>query len=145
MTEPKRWFYGVSRVEPVDGDTIDTRIVIQSDIGFRFNATMELDVRFRLQGIDTPERRGATRTLGEMAKRALENLLARGPMEAIEVESTGEAYKYGGVWMARVSVPGVGDVADWMIANGYARAYDGKTARSQWNPDFPYPIRKGGA
>lgn len=137
-TPPKRWLYTVERITPVDGDTFDTRLIIRNDVGFRFNSTTQLDMRFRLEGIDTPERRGQTKAMGELAKETLGALLF--DPGRVTLESTGEAYKYGGEWMARLVVEGKGDVGQWLIANGYARFYDGKTARSVWSPDRPYPL-----
>lgn len=53
----------------VDGDTVDAMV----DLGFGIFKKE----RFRLLGIDAPEKRGATREDGEAAKAFLEVLLAK--------------------------------------------------------------------
>lgn len=40
----------------VDGDTVDLDVIIRLDLGFHYYQTNQFKLRFRLNGINTPER-----------------------------------------------------------------------------------------
>ena len=111
------------------------------DFGFRRQTRMSSVEEFRLEGIDTPERSGATRAMGEAAKQQVRELLSEAVI--IIVESLAADDKYGR-WVARVkfALPGGAaiDLANQLIVDGYARPYDGKGKRLPWDPALPYPL-----
>lgn len=129
-----------SLVHVVDGDTVDLLV----DLGFY----ARMQVRFRLLGIDTPELKGATLAMGHDAAHVLEQLLLTA-VEA-EVESNGQADKYGPRWDGRIRVlpDSLGrlhtewiDVGETLLRTGYAQPYTGEGARPTWDPRLPYPLR----
>lgn len=67
MVEPFAYRFTVSRV--IDGDTVEGDI----DLGFSF---VLLKQRLRLLGVNTPERKGATRNAGDIAKAFTERWLS---------------------------------------------------------------------
>ncbi len=101
-------------VTVVDGDTVD--------IG---------GARYRLQGYDTPEiyhaHCGRERDLGLLAAARLIRMLQDGEVEVVR----GEGREKWGRGLARLLVAGT-DVGDRLIAEGHARAYDGKSRRKGW-------------
>lgn len=137
------WIYRGELVHVVDGDTVDLRVSRPDDFGFRMWSERSAVMRFRLSGIDTPERTGTTRVMGLAAAAFLQDLLK--DARHIEVESLGEADKYGGRWDARIRLLGDApdvwvDVGQYLVLLGYARAYHGKGPRPTWNPALPYPL-----
>jgi micrococcal nuclease len=93
----------------VDGDTVDLVV----DLGFRTKAHH----RFRLQGIDAPEPRGATKTEGLAAKAWLAEALEGKPL-IIRSEKTG---KYGR-WLATIwTGPNSDDINSQMVEAGHAQ------------------------
>ena len=64
------WTYRARAVKVVDGDTVD----LELDLGRRTYAVE----RVRLLGVNTPERRGATRAAGDAAKAFVEAWLRQG-------------------------------------------------------------------
>ncbi len=144
MMTPGLWIYRAELVRAVDGDTLYLRVERDVDFGFRREMRLSSVEEFRLEGIDTPERSGATKAMGDAARLRAETLLLQsGPLGGVEVESTGKDEKYGR-WLAVVRVtPYLGltfDLARQLIAEGYARAYDGKGKRLPWDPAAPYPL-----
>lgn len=136
-TEP--WTFRVRQVlKIVDGDTVD----LQLDLGLRVYA----EPRFRLIGIDTPERHGLTRAMGDLAATTLAEMLRlAGPLEVL---SYGEVDKYGGRWdgsvhprgfAARMTV-GWTDAGVRLLQGGYALRYSGTGPRPTWDPAKPYPL-----
>ncbi len=112
--EAKAQIQGPGQYIVVDGDTI------KSPAG----------VSYRIIGMDTPEtfqaRSECERRLGLNAKAQLEKLLASG---RVTVEERGlDKYRR---TLAVVRVNGQ-DVSELMIAQGYARKYDGKSKRQAW-------------
>ncbi len=131
------WIYRAEVVRVVDGDTLYLRVERDVDFGFRREMRLSSVEEFRLEGIDTPERSGATKAMGDAAREAVVDLLTPlGP--SLVVTSTGKDEKYGR-WLCRITA-GDRDVAAWLIARGYARAYDGKGKRLPWDPAAPYPL-----
>ena len=106
----------------VDGDTLAVRV--------RIWVGQDVGVLVRLRGIDAPELRGRcdseTRRAGEAAM-ALGRLVAEVTVRLSQVEGD----KYFGRVVADVTTASGEDVADMLLADGFARAYDGG-ARAQW-------------
>lgn len=107
------WTYEAIVKRVVDGDTVDLEV----DLGFRI---LNSD-RFRLTGIDTPER-------GQVgwseAKAALESRLPVGARVRVETEHPTQRDpkdKYGR-WLASIWIDGE-DLNLWMIEQGYAAPY----------------------
>ncbi len=76
--------YAASVVRIVDGDTL----YLDIDLGFFIRMTISM----RLNGINTPETRGATRTAGLKSKAFVESVL---PPGALVIVQTYKAEKYG--------------------------------------------------
>ena len=95
----------------VDGDTVDLRV----DVGF----FLRLEDRFRLYGIDTPERGQP----GYKEATAMADTLA--PADTVVLIRTYKPYrdKYGR-WLAEVFV-GDTSVNEQLLIQGMAKAYDG--------------------
>jgi endonuclease YncB( thermonuclease family) len=145
---PGPWIYRAQIVRVIDGDTVDLHVARETDFGFRMYMELSAVMRFRISGIDTPEVVGATRAMGLLAADFVREQLC--DARAIEVESLGEPDKYGGRWDAVVRLrsdpapfvlpPVWTDLAELLIARGYARAYTGRGARPEWNPAAAYPL-----
>lgn len=142
------WVYRASLVRVVDGDTLFLRVERDVDFGFRREMRLSSVEEFRLEGIDTPEHTGATKAMGAAALKRVDFLLRFA--DDIEVESTGKDEKYGR-WLGRITfedgadairpaTAGRIDLAEQLIREGYARAYDGKGKRLPWDPAALYPI-----
>lgn len=135
------WVFRAELLRVVDADTLDLRL----DLGFRIG----FSVRVRLEGIDTPERRGPTRELGERASAFVERMLggeSRDPQ--LEVETLAEVDKYGGRWLGRVRLvgrdPGTWiDLGRYLVLLGYAQEWSGAGPRPTWDPAVPYPLLPG--
>jgi endonuclease YncB( thermonuclease family) len=100
----------------VDGDTFEARV--------RIWPGMDVTTRVRLLGIDTPELRArceAERAQALAARDALARILAQGDIGVAEVGQD----KYGGRVNASASTALTHDVAEAMIAGGFARRYSG--------------------
>lgn len=104
--------YAATVINVVDGDTLDVTI----DLGFRMTTVQ----RIRLYGLDTPER--GTENYAE-AKSMLTHLVVGKPVIARTVKP---ADKYGR-WLASLHTPECDDVAEAIIAAGYAKPYFGGT------------------
>jgi len=110
----------VTRV--VDGDTIRVEVEVWPGIWVR--------PAVRLVGIDTPELRGKCqheKDIAQAAKVALVELLSAFPVVLLEDVKPD---KFGGRVDA-VVITGAGPVAEYMIAEGHARPYEGGT-REKW-------------
>jgi len=92
----------------VDGDTLDLDI----DLGFHLTAR----VRVRLKDIDAPELRGPERTEGLAAKHFLLNLLTFEERVAVRTYKAGKYGRY----IARIEVPGKGDLCELLVKEGHA-------------------------
>lgn len=99
----------------VDGDTV----WIEVDLGF--NARLSVD--FRLEGLNTPEVVGTSKTAGLAAKAELERLLALGPLRLVSLKTE----KYGR-YLATLYVTSPGgvelNVNQALLAGGFAVAYN---------------------
>lgn len=105
--------YSATIVRWVDGDTVDMRV----DLGFRMFA----ETRFRLFGIDTPER-GQT---GYAEATALARQLA--PIGGtVRISTYKDQDKYGR-WLVDVFTAEEHTVNETLLASGYAKPYFGGT------------------
>ena len=100
----------------IDGDTFEARVAAFPG--------QEIVARVRVDGVDTPERRGrcASETrAAQAAAEALERLLRDRPLTLTGLRGD----KYFGRVVARVSADGIGDLGARLIADGHGRAYHG--------------------
>ena len=109
----------------IDGDTLDVEAHIW--LG------MTKATRVRLRGIDTPELRGKCqqeKTRAEQAKKALEDIVKQ---EQHQLVITDIGYgTYAGRIIATVTTQTGTNISQLLIAQGFARAYDGRTKRKPW-------------
>ncbi len=113
--------YSATLVKVIDGDTLKLDVAIWPGLTQR--------ISLRLNGIDTPEKRGSPPCEKELAKQATEftrRFVAGGTVTVSEVKLG----KYAGGALGRVSVDGR-DLAEALIEAGHGRAYDGG-ARGSW-------------
>lgn len=150
------WRYSARLVRVVDGDTLDLRVARDIDFGFRMLQRMSAVMRFRIVGVDTPEKVGRTHAIGLEATRYVERVFA--VATDVEVLSLGEPDKYGGRWDARVGLrlpapdalilapvtplgpDGRLDLAELLVLEGYAMPYSGQGPRPEWNPALAFPL-----
>jgi endonuclease YncB( thermonuclease family) len=165
----------VSVERVVDGDTLFLRVERPVDFGFRrrnressveeFRLALSLDV-----GIDCPESKGPTLAMGQIARARVIELLGRWTggdrPERLQVASWGESHDKYGRWLGDVRVlsataQDADDADEWeqgweqgavlwtlaqrLVDEGYALAYDGSGPRPRWDPAAPYPLVKGAA
>jgi endonuclease YncB( thermonuclease family) len=103
----------------IDGDTV------QMDVTLGFHVKLE-DLRFRLLGMDAPEKTGATKIAGLVATAELTRLLSLGP---VTIQSEGGPPKADsfGRWLVKLDVTLADgnhlDVSTAMIQGGYAVPY----------------------
>jgi endonuclease YncB( thermonuclease family) len=105
-----------------DGDTIEVRIAVWLD--------QEIVTRVRIEGIDTPEKRGKCqreKDMAEQARQMTESLVA----EPIVILRDIQHDKYGGRVRARVSTLDGQDLGQRLIEAGLARPYRGEV-RQPW-------------
>lgn len=86
--------YAANLKRVVDGDTV----VLDMDLGF----TVNVEVTFRLLGINAPELKGATKAAGQASKNELERLLSLGSL-VVRSEKPLSTDKYGR-WLAHITV-----------------------------------------
>ncbi|UEM03503.1 thermonuclease family protein [Skermanella rosea] len=106
----------------IDGDTLEVRVLVWLD--------QEVVTRVRIDGIDTPEKRGKCqreKDMAEQARQLTETLLAEPGVTLHDIQHD----KYGGRVRARVLTRSGRDVGEHLIAAGLARPYGGK-ARQTW-------------
>ncbi|UEM20919.1 thermonuclease family protein [Skermanella mucosa] len=106
----------------IDGDTLEVRVLVWLD--------QEVVTRVRIDGIDTPEKRGKCqreKDMAEQARQLTETLLAEPGVTLHDIQHD----KYGGRVRARVLTRSGRDVGEQLIAAGLARPYGGK-ARQTW-------------
>ena len=125
--------------DPVyDGDTLTVLRDMGHSIYFR--------TRFRLIGIDTPEKTGAEKEWGKISRTHLVELLSQttkwwkftSPWGELKVPAlvmrSLKADKYGGRWLGEIWLPeGPRSLNLQMVEDGYAREYDG-------SKKTPYPL-----
>jgi endonuclease YncB( thermonuclease family) len=120
----------------VDGDTVyfklAARHVLTVDFGFNIIDTLELNkdavIEFRLNGIDTPEKVGASKAKGLESQAELTRLLGLGKIRVISLK--GDKY---GRYLAEVFVRPEGEaeihVNQALIDGGFAKPYSGSGPR----------------
>lgn len=107
--------YAATLIRVIDGDTVE--VLLKADCGFK--RTLAFVETLRLQGIDSPEKRGATRSAGEAARDHLSSLLAGG-FTVRTVKDRDD--KYGRI-LAKLVLPDGTLANDRMIADGHAVSY----------------------
>ena len=106
----------------LDGDTLG--------VSARIWLGQEVETKVRLEGVDAPELRGACeaeRAAARAARAWLDAQLAGAAVRLVDVRFD----KYGGRVLARVLDPQGRDVGAALVAEGLARAYDGRR-REPW-------------
>jgi micrococcal nuclease len=106
----------------IDGDTLEVRVMVW--LG------QEVVTRVRIDGIDTPEKRGKCQREKDMAEQAramTEQLLADSEIALYDIQND----KYGGRVRARVVTRSGEDIGQMLIKSGLARPYKGE-ARQPW-------------
>lgn len=113
--------YQATVVKVLDGDTLKLDVAIWPGLTQRIN--------LRLNGVDTPEKRGSPPCEKELAKKATEftRQFVSGSLVAVSNVSLG---KYAGRALGSVSVEGK-DLVAALISAGHGRPYDGG-ARGSW-------------
>lgn len=117
----------VTVIRWVDGDTVDLRIAAVRDFGFRFRYALSFEDRFRLYGINTPERGQP----GWAEATAECNALAPAGSGVLVRTHMDDRDKYGR-WLAEVFTPD-GLSVNWrLIAQGLAEPYLGGPLLQSW-------------
>lgn len=111
-TERRTWTFYAHVVRVVDGDTF----IADLDLGLD---TWRMSARVRLAHIDAPEIDTAA---GVVALHALTDLLAS---TVVRVVSMDYQERYGRI-LATVTLPDGKDAGETLIAEGFARAWEGK-------------------
>ena len=106
--------YRATVVDWYDADSPKLRV----DVGFR----AEMEMRFRLRGVNAPEVRGIEADQGRLARDAARALAPLGSMVTIRTHKTG---KYGR-WLCDVQLADGSDLATRLLDEGLALPYDGK-------------------
>lgn len=115
MKQPS-YLYSAIVTNVVDGDTIDCTV----DLGFN---TFSKE-RFRLYGIDTPEKTDKNVVVRELAIKATEFVKFTIGGKSITIESLGKD-KYGR-WLAKIHLsPDQPTINEQLVSLGLARAYFG--------------------
>jgi micrococcal nuclease len=111
----------VSITEVVDGDTVRARV----DLGFGRDPKLEI----RLNGIDTPEKRGREKRAGLAVKSLTSEMLYQWERDGILLESRGvvKSGKYGRCLGDLVNKRTGQSYVSIMLENGLAKPYQGKT------------------
>lgn len=115
--------YKARVVRVLDGDTVE--VDIEKDVGFdvvvRFRKTV------RMQGINTPEKFGATKEAGLASKKIVQDLLPVGTEIVMRTEKPDSTEKFGRflatIWL------GTMNLSEHLIAIGAAKPFDGKGKR----------------
>ena len=106
----------------IDGDTLEVRVMVW--LG------QEVVTRVRIDGIDTPEKRGKCqreKDTAEQARIMTEQLLTDAQVALYDIQHD----KYGGRIRARVVTRSGEDIGQMLIKSGLARPYKGE-ARQPW-------------
>lgn len=115
----------VPLIRVIDGDTIETRLE---------SLPLSLQkVYIRVRGVDTPETSvRLARCLNEIERGKKAKLALKELTQSVKVMTLSNLSwdKYGGRIDADVSIEGL-SLSKWLLDNGYAKAYTGKT-KSSW-------------
>lgn len=108
--------YSATVIKIIDGDTIDCTV----DLGFNIT----INERFRLYGVDTPEKNSTDLKLKELSENATKFVSDSILGKHIFIDSTGKD-KYGR-WLATIHVSMTDkSINEQLIDNGFAKAYFG--------------------
>lgn len=113
--------YQAAVVKVIDGDTLKLNVAIWPGLTQR--------ISLRLNGVDTPEKRGSPACEKELAKQATEftrQFVSKGAVIVSDVKLG----KYAGRALGSVTVDGK-DLVEALIQAGHGRAYDGGI-RGSW-------------
>ena len=101
----------------VDGDTVDLRVTLAHDFGFRFRYGFSFDDRFRLYGVNTPERGepGWAEATAECSRLAPAGSL-------VFLRTFKDSRDKYGRWLAEIFVDGV-SLNQALVAGGFAVPY----------------------
>lgn len=134
MAHQKNWTMPAQVIRVVDGDTV----VLNADLGFRLN----LQVKARLYGIDTPEMRAPDRPEGIEAKSYLEDLIEEWRIDN-QGDETGHPWliieihknKSDSFWRWTVRLIGKGnmDLNRRLVTAGHARPADFGSDKSPYH------------
>lgn len=108
--------HSVEVMRVIDGDTFEARVHLWPGL--------EMTTRVRLRGIDAPETKGACVEEMRMAETASEALRARLADDDVTIFNIGPD-KYHGRVVADASTRRTPDVSSSLLADGYARPYQG--------------------
>ena len=116
MNDEFLFYHPCEVIEVVDGDTVDLRVDVRFGISFK--------ERFRLYGIDSPEKKGGTKVAGEDAKAHLAWLIETYGVKYVQtVKMRNKALrdKYGRYVAILHPVPmGSATLNDRMVEDGFA-------------------------
>jgi endonuclease YncB( thermonuclease family) len=123
------WFWPKSQIiDVVDGDTVDTVLTRDVDLGFHITSRTALPFRLRLNRINTAK---ASSTRGKAAR---ELVVAKTSGTTVDI-TTIKSYKFGGPrgkvaeYMAEVVLPDGTNLSDLLVAEGLAVPWDGQGER----------------
>lgn len=120
LTVPDYTYTNAEVIRWVDGDTVDLKITVIADIGFGVVNHSVINDRFRLYGIDTPER-GQTNYVE--ARLYAESLAAVGDIVTVKTYKAREKY---GRYLAEIYVED-DHVNSALVSSGFAKPYFGGT------------------
>jgi micrococcal nuclease len=106
----ERFVYRAFISTVIDGDTV----VADVDLGF---GVILKDQRFRLIGIDAPEKRGLSRKEGLQSMQAMKDLIED---RWVVIKTVKDRKEKWGRWLAEVWVDD-DNINLWMVKEGYAR------------------------
>ena len=109
------YLYSGTVIKVIDGDTIDVRV----DLGF----SIFTDTRFRLFGIDTPEKTDKNKIIKDLALTASKFVKDTIEGKVVTIESVSKD-KYGR-WLAKVHFGTGPTINEQLITMGLAKAYFG--------------------
>lgn len=123
------YHYNIKSYRVIDGDTIE----VDLDLGFRITH----NVNVRINGINTPEVRGAEHPAGELAKLFVERWFIKYGLHSIACHSY-ELGKYAGRILGNfVATCALGQytLSTCLLAEGLAKPYDGTGTMERFSPD----------
>jgi micrococcal nuclease len=115
--------YSALVIKVIDGDTIDCVV----DLGFSIFSK----IRFRLHGIDTPEKSSKIVETKELAYKATEFVRSTVENKDVTIESFGKD-KYGR-WLGKIYIsPSEPSLNEQLVSLGLAKSYFGDNKANLW-------------
>jgi micrococcal nuclease len=115
--------YRARVVRVLDGDTVE--VDIEKDVGF--DVVVKFRKTVRMQGINTPEKFGATKEAGLASKKIVQDLLPVGSEIVMRTEKPDSTEKFGRflatIWLGNLNL------SEHLISIGAAKPFDGKGKR----------------